>query len=105
MRAITFDNPDQWPTALGQRSVAFVLDETMLIFVRRTKGKQMTHVLHTKDGAVAYLQQGLKELRDIAIANNFEMLAYIIEMAQSEARNAGPALERTERGHRSRDAQ
>jgi hypothetical protein len=48
----------------------------------------MTRVLQTKAEAVAYLQQGLKELRDIAVANNLEMLAYIIEMAQDEARSA-----------------
>ena len=51
----------------------------------------MTRVLQSKDEAIAYLQHGLKELRDIAIANNFEMLAYIIEMAQAEARSARAA--------------
>ena len=51
----------------------------------------MTPVLQTKDEAFAYLQQGLKELRVIAVANKLEMLAYIIEMAQAEARSARAA--------------
>lgn len=38
------------------------------------------------DGSVqVYLQIGLKELRDVAAANHYDMLAYIIEMALSEA--------------------
>ena len=58
----------------------------------------MTRLLQSKDEAVAYIQHGLKELRDIAIANNFEMLAYIIEMAQDEARSA-PADSRKSQGN------
>jgi hypothetical protein len=62
----------------------------------------MTRVLQSKDEAVAYLQQGLKELRDSPVANKLEMSAYIIEMAQDEARSARAGSQKKEGSLRDR---
>lgn len=45
----------------------------------------MTRILQNKLEALGYLQQHLRELRDIAASNRLELLAYMIEMAYVEA--------------------
>lgn len=48
-------------------------------------GTHMTRVLQTRIEALVYVQQALQGLRDIAVTNQFETLAYIIERAHFEA--------------------